>query len=36
LSINGIVYQKDLGANTAAVATALDEYNPDREWERVE
>jgi len=33
---DGVVYQKDLGANTAAVAKALDEYNPDKEWERVE
>ena len=31
-----VVYHKDLGPNTAAVAKAFDEYNPDQQWERVE
>lgn len=32
----GVVYEKDLGANTAKVAAATPEYNPDRSWEPVE
>jgi|SRR5271169_3077697 len=31
----GIVYQKDLGENTADVAKAMSEYNPDSSWKRV-
>lgn len=30
----GVVYQKDLGANTATVAAAMNEYNPDVTWMR--
>jgi Protein of unknown function (DUF2950) len=33
---DGNVYQKDLGANTTAVAKALREYNPDDEWASVQ
>jgi hypothetical protein len=33
---SGIVYQKDLGANTADVAAAMQEYNPDESWEPAE
>jgi hypothetical protein len=33
---NGIVYQKDLGENTAALAAAIDEYNPDKSWKKAE
>ena len=32
----GIVYQKDLGPNTANLAKALNVYDPDKTWERVE
>ena len=31
----GRVYQKDLGANTATLAAAMTEYNPDRTWQLV-
>jgi Protein of unknown function (DUF2950) len=30
----GIVYQKDLGTNTAELARAMDEYDPDSTWQR--
>src|SRR4029077_4411595 len=36
VSQDGVIYQKDLGANTAALASTLHEYNPDKEWVRVE
>ena len=29
---DGVVYQKDLGENTAAAAEAMSEYNPDDSW----
>jgi hypothetical protein len=32
---DGVVYQKDLGANTAGVARAINAYNPDTSWTRV-
>jgi len=32
----GRVYQKNLGANTAKVAAAMTEYNPDSTWKLVE
>jgi hypothetical protein len=32
----GIVYQKDLGPDTAARAAALTRYDPDASWEQVE
>ncbi len=32
---SGILYQKDLGEETAAVAAAIAEYDPDRSWEPV-
>jgi hypothetical protein len=31
---SGIVYQKDLGPNTADLASAMTEYNPDNTWDR--
>jgi len=31
----GIVYQKDLGADTAKLAAAMDEYNPDGTWKEL-
>lgn len=32
---NGVVYQKDLGENTAELARAITEYNPDSTWKKV-
>jgi hypothetical protein len=29
---DGTVYQKDLGANTATIASAMTQYNPDKTW----
>jgi hypothetical protein len=33
---NGIVYQKNLGKNTAAIASSMKLYNPDKSWKKVE
>jgi Protein of unknown function (DUF2950) len=33
---DGIVLQKDLGRNTAAVAAAMKLFNPDLSWARVD
>jgi hypothetical protein len=33
---NGVVYQKDLGPNTAALGAAMTQYNPDGSWKTVE
>jgi len=33
---NGIVYQKNLGKETARIAAALKLYNPDKSWKKVE
>jgi hypothetical protein len=30
---DGVVYEKDLGADTAKLAPAIDSYNPDKTWE---
>jgi hypothetical protein len=32
---DGVVYQKDLGPNTAAIARAMKEFNPDSTWTKV-
>ncbi|MGZ9189772.1 MAG: DUF2950 family protein, partial [Nitrospira sp.] len=32
---NGVVYERDLGKDTAAQAVALKEFNPDRSWAEV-
>jgi sugar (pentulose or hexulose) kinase len=32
----GIVYEKDLGKNSATTARAMTEYNPDSTWSEVE
>ena len=32
VSYDGIVYQKDLGPNTPAIAAAMDRYDPDKTW----
>jgi len=33
---NGVVYHKDLGKNTAVLAKAMKEYNPDSSWRKDE
>jgi hypothetical protein len=33
---DGVVYQKDLGKGTAALAKALKEYDPDSTWQKAE
>lgn len=33
---DGVVYQKDLGPNTASLAKAMTAYNPDKTWTRVD
>ena len=33
---DGMVYEKDLGKDTAATASKMSEYNPDDSWKRVE
>ena len=33
---NGVVYQKDLGSNTAALGTSMVQFNPDATWKVVE
>jgi Protein of unknown function (DUF2950) len=33
---DGIIYEKDLGQNTASLAKELKEYNPDSTWRRSE
>ena len=33
---NGVVYQKDLGPNTAALGGSMAQYNPDASWKVVE
>jgi len=33
---DGVVYEKDLGANGAAVAAAMSRYNPDASWRKAQ
>ena len=33
---DGELFQKDLGPDTAKVASAMSEYNPDKTWRPVE
>jgi hypothetical protein len=33
---DGVVYEKDLGPETAQLAAAITEYNPDKTWRRSE
>lgn len=33
---DGVVYEKDLGQDTAKLGAAMTEYDPDRTWQRVE
>jgi hypothetical protein len=35
VSHDGVVYQKDLGPNTAQLANAMKTYNPDKTWTKV-
>jgi hypothetical protein len=32
----GVVYEKDLGKNTAAAAKAMTSFDPDKTWKKVE
>jgi len=32
---DGVVYQKDLGPNTAALVRAMKRFNPDSTWQKV-
>jgi len=32
----GVMYQKDFGAETAQIVKAIDNYNPDNEWASVQ
>jgi len=36
VSHDGVVYQKDLGPSTAAIAQAMGRFNPDATWRKVE
>ena len=36
ISREGVVYQKDLGANTPDVAASIKDYNPTDEWTEAE
>jgi hypothetical protein len=36
VSHDGVVYQKNLGPETAATASAMTEFNPDEGWEVVQ
>ncbi len=33
---DGVVYEKDLGSNTAKIASAITAYDPDSSWKKVE
>jgi len=33
VSYDGVVYQKDLGPDTANIAAAMERYNPDKTWQ---
>lgn len=33
---DGVVYQKDLGEKTDAIAKAMKEYNPNSSWQEAE
>ena len=36
LGRDGFVYERDLGPDTAKIAAAIQEYNPDNNWSRIE
>ena len=33
---DGVVYEKDLGADTGKIASAMTDYNPDKTWSKVD
>ena len=33
---DGVVYQKDLGPNTAAAVQRITKFNPDKTWSKVD
>ena len=33
---DGIVYEKDLGPETAKIASSITRYNPDKTWQRTD
>jgi hypothetical protein len=33
---DGVVYEKDLGANTAERVQSMTKFNPDKTWKKVE
>jgi hypothetical protein len=33
---DGVVYEKDLGPNTAAIASAMTKFDPDSSWKKIE
>jgi hypothetical protein len=33
---DGVVYEKDLGANSAALASSMSRYNPDATWRKAQ
>ena len=36
VGLDGVVFRKDLGKNTAALAKAMKEYNPNSTWQKDE
>ena len=34
VGVDGVVYQKDLGKKTEALAKGMKEYNPDSSWQK--
>lgn len=36
VSTDGVVFEKDLGKNTEAIATSMKEFNPDSTWQQAE
>jgi hypothetical protein len=36
VNVDGIVYQKDLGKKTHALANSMNKYNPDSSWQKAE
>jgi len=33
---DGVVYQKDLGKNTAKISEDMTKYDPDKTWEKAQ
>jgi hypothetical protein len=33
---DGVIVQKDLGTDTAKLASAITEFNPDKTWQEVD